>query len=454
MKKLFSMAVIFIMVLTLVGCSTSEVDDLQLKIDELNQDIWDINLEMGNHIIANTVLEDEVSELEVELAELEEELALLQSKMFDNTIIFSFVDEYGNLSNKTIGYEDEFDGTLFDLLDSNFSVGYSESEWGKYIYSIDNLSPKNGAFISFSRNGIPSMVGVELSEFEDRDNFIFEIKWYNALEHSVDDVIHLFLFNHASDYVNSESIDYNVLLALSLLGITEEYVSVIEVEAIVESYNLVTTADYFKAIMILNSVGSDSSELIAELNLIVAPGIYGQTAYGLLAMDSISTVEDYSLFVTLAMADLEATTPYDLGLDAGGISLVALSNYSGFDTLISDYTTWISTSKLDSGGVLTRDVIWGETTYPGNENAASMSQVILGLIANGIDPTGVDYTKGDNNLISRILEFSTKTGSFDYVLDDEIYEDLFFSTPQAFLALVTYQIYSNTFTAVNPYNFN
>ena len=83
-----------------------------------------------------------------------------------------------------------------------------------------------------------------------------------------------------------------------------------------------------------------------------------------------------------------------------------------------------------------------------------MSQVILGLLANGIDPTGTDYTKGTNNLISRLLDFGTETGSFDYVLDDELTEDLAFSTPQAFLALVTYQVFANTYSAVNPYDFN
>ncbi len=131
-----------------------------------------------------------------------------------------------------------------------------------------------------------------------------------------------------------------------------------------------------------------------------------------------------------------------------------MSNYTDVDSLIEEYTTWISTSQLDSGGVMTRDVVWGETTYPGTENASSISQIILGLIANGIDPTGIDYTKGTNNLISRLLEFGTETGSFDYVMGDELTEDLAFSTPQAFLALVAYQVYSNTYNAVNPYDFN
>jgi hypothetical protein len=226
------------------------------------------------------------------------------------------------------------------------------------------------------------------------------------------------------------------------------------VETLVDDSALVTISDYFKAIMKLNVVGVDSTELITELNAIVVPGGYGQTAYGLLAMDSITTSVDYSTFVTAALADLNTTTPFDLGLDAGGISIVALSNYSDIGTLISDYTTWISTSQIDSGGLVTRDVVWGETTYPGTENASSMSQVILGLVANGIDPTGTDYTKGTNNLIYRLLEFGTDTGSFDYIKTDDLDEDLMFSTPQAFLALVSYQVYANTYSEVNPFDFN
>ncbi len=455
MRKLFSMAVIFILALTLAGCNTTKIDDLELKIEQLDQEILSNQTEIGEKTSENSALATDLEQLETEMDSLLEELALLQAQIFDNVITFSLKNELGSFSSKTIGYNDEFDGTLFDLLDEKLEVGYSEFEYGKYIYSLEDLSPKTGAYISFSKNGVPSMVGVELSTFEDGDLFAFEVVWWDSLQESVDELIQLFIENHASNYVNNESVDYNVLLGLNLLGITNDYVTSEEVEALVNASTLTYVGDYFKAIMKMNAAGLDSSELINELNSSsnLIPGAYGQTAYGLLALDSISTSEDYSSFVTAALTDLETTTPYDLGLDAGGISLVALSNYTGVDVLISDYTTWVSTTQLDSGGVITRDVIWGETTYPGTENASSMSQIILGMIANGIDPTGLDYTKGTNNLISRLLEFSTETGSFDYVFGDELTEDLAFSTPQAFLALVTYQVYANTYSAVNPYDF-
>ncbi len=274
MKKLFSMAVIFIMALTLAGCSTTKIEDLELEIDELNQEIWDTHQEMGEHIIDNTLLQDELSdthqafvELEAEMLLLLEELSLLQAQVFDNVITFTLEDEYGDFNSKTVGFNDEYDGTLFDLLDENLEVGYSESEWGKFIYSIEDLRPKTGAYISFSKNGVPSIVGVELSTFEDGDIFAFEVLWWDTLQQDIDNLIQLFIDNHASNYVNSELVDYNVLLGLSLLGIESEYVSISEVETLVENSTLTFVSDYFKAIMKLNVVGSDSSELLAELEL-------------------------------------------------------------------------------------------------------------------------------------------------------------------------------------------
>lgn len=460
MKKLFSMAVIFIMALTLAGCSTTKIGDLESEIEELNQEIWDTQSEMGDYVIDNTMLEDELSDTRQALVQLEEEmlllldeLSVLQSQIYDNVITFSLTNEQGSFSSKTVGYNDDFEGTLFDLLNQNLDVGYSDSEYGKYIYSLEDLSPKTGAYISFSKNGVPSMTGVELSTFEDGDIFSFEVIWWDTFQENVDDVIQLFIENHASNYVNSESVDYNVLLGLNLLGIENDFVSKNDVELLINNSTLVYVQDYFKAIMMLNSVDSDVSALIQELNVIVTPGPYGQTAYGLLALDSVESTEDYSAFVTDALADLETTTPYDLGLDAGGISLVALSNYTDVDDLLAEYITWINNSQLDSGGVMTRETTWGETTYPGTENASSISQVILGLLAQGVDPTGSLFSKTEGNLVSRLLEFSTDTGSFDYVFGDELTEDLYFSTPQAFLALVSYQVYVNTQNPVNPYDF-
>jgi outer membrane murein-binding lipoprotein Lpp len=461
MKKLFSALTLLVLILGLTGCASTQelegqIDDLTAQVNELNGQILVYEDRIPALESINEGNTEEIEELEAQIEELEAQIAALQALIFDNTITFQIVDADG-VSNATVGYNDDFEGTLFDLLDSELEVGYSESEYGKYIYSLESLNPSNGSYIAFFKNGEPSMVGVETATYEDGDVFSFEISWYDATEEAVFNAIELFIAEQASNYVNATTIDYNVLVALDLMGVLENYVTKAEVEAYVGIQNPSTVQDYFKLIVMLEAVDSDTSAYYTALNNNVTVGAYGQTAFGLLGLDAGTHTEDYSVYVASALSDLDTTTPYDLGLDAGGISLVALSNYqdeTGVDTLISDFVDWIKLDQLESGGIKTRDITWGETVYPGTENAASMSQVILGLVANGIDPTGTEFTKANGDLVSRLCEYQTATGSFDWDLTDDIDEDLAFSTPQAFLALVTYYTYSNTFAAVNPYNFN
>jgi len=375
---------------------------------------------------------------------------------YDNELFISFTNEYDFRTNHIIGYNNDFEGNLFDLLDANFTIGYNETDFGSYIVSIEHLNPKNGAFVSFDKNGALASEGTETIAFEDEDTFDFEVVWYDAFQQSVDDAIHLFLDNYASLYVNSETYEYNVIAALSLLNIAKCYVAESEVIEYVGNSTNESVNDYFKSIIILNSFGVNSDSYIDDLNNIVDIGPYGQTAYGLITLDSYDHSTDYSAYLISALTDFSSNTPYDLGIDAGGISLVALSNHTdelGVQNLITEYTNWISSSILESGGVKTRDMVYGETTYPGTENAASIAQVIIALLANNIDPTGTIYSNGDNNLVTRLIEFQTSTGSFTWGIGEEFDEDLAFSTPQAFLALVVYQTYANTYNAVNPYNF-
>lgn len=365
-------------------------------------------------------------------------------------ITFTFTDQFGVSNTDSIIYESDFEGTFIELMETEFQVNYEITDCGTLLLGIESLNSKTGAFLAILKNGKMATVGIDDLEYSDGDSFEFQFTWWDPLQENLDNIIRLFLDNHAADYVNETSVEYNVLLALHLLGISDEYVSDGELQAIVDDMVLETVTDYFKAIMLLSVANIDVEQLIVDLNEIATPESYGRTAYAMLGLESNNSTTDISVFISEALADLRINTPYSLGLDSGGISLVALSgDYEGVSELISEYTDWISADQLDTGGIKTRDMLWG----PGNENSPSISRVILGLIANDIDPTGPDFTKATNNLVSRLLEFSTSTGSFDFVLDDESTEDLIFSTPQAFLALVAYQVFANTHSAVNPYNF-
>jgi hypothetical protein len=449
LKKLFSVVSIFILAFTTVGCdeisqTADEIatlqEDLQDKLDEVNVLLEDLS-----------TLQESVEEYEEIVLDLEAQIAALQAQIYDNVITVTFDDGNGNYSSGTVGFNDDFDGTLLELLEEEFDVQYTTSEYGAFINGIEGITTMAGNFISFGKNGEASMVGVDTATFTNGDVFSFELTWWDTGLEAVYNGINLFMDNHISDYVNSTSADYAVVAALSILGVLDDYITPSEMEALIDTSSLSTNTDYFKAIIRLNAVGSDTNSLYDTFAGIATTGSYGGTAYGLIAMNSTENTADFGPFELVALESYETESPFDLGLDSGGITMVALSEYAGdtdVDTMISEFATWITTDQLPSGGIMTRDLGWGSS-----ENAASISAVILGLVANGIDPRGVNYTQGENNLVTRLLEFQTETGSFDWVLTDEVPEDLAFSTPQAFLALVVYQQYVNTMSAVNPYSF-
>ncbi len=344
------------------------------------------------------------------------------------------------------------EGTLLELieLDSQVEVRYTESQYGSYITGIGNIDSMTGNYVAISKNDEASMVGIDEIVFEKDDVFTFEILWYDTTAESVYNIINAFVENHANSYVNDTIIDYNVLAALEILGVTDQFTSSEEVIAYYSSMELTTVADYYKAIIIQGIMDINTTELVNDLVEIFEVGPYGQTAYGVLAVNSKDSEADTVLFNETANSFYSTNTPYNDGLDTGGISLVALSLLATKDDVrISEFLSWIDADQLPSGGIKTRDMVYGDTTYPGTENASSMAQVILGMIAVDENPAGETYTIEGNNLISRLIEFADETGAFSWVIDGDI--DMVFSTPQAILALVCYQEYINTYSSINPY---
>lgn len=71
---------------------------------------------------------------------------------------------------------DYFEGdTLFDLLDSNFTMTYEESTYGRYLTSIDTLIPGDGEYVSFYIDGDYSMTGIDDTDLTSGTVYQFEI---------------------------------------------------------------------------------------------------------------------------------------------------------------------------------------------------------------------------------------------------------------------------------------
>ena len=149
--------------------------------------------------------------------------ACTESKDFE--VLFTFTDENQSETIETVVFNDDFEGDFQELMEDNFNLNVSVSDYGTTLLSIEHLSPKTGAYVAISKNGEMSNVGIDLIEFTDGDSFEFDVVWWDDTEKAVDEAIKLFLENLASDYVSSTVIDYNVISALKLLGVADQYLS-------------------------------------------------------------------------------------------------------------------------------------------------------------------------------------------------------------------------------------
>lgn len=442
MKKLFSLVTVFLLAIGLSACTDA---DLNQQIADLESQLTD-QQELVDDLAGWAALAAARAQ---EINRLEGEIDALEGQLFPIQIQVSMADFDGVFTTKYFGFNAESVPSMAALIEFAFDAVVTDSPYGHFIEGFEGYDAPYGSYVSISENNVMSSVGIDDLVINDGDHFKFQLMWWDTTQQAVYEAIQLFIDHQVENYLSTEYIDYNVLLAcqeLCDIPLTETNISVYVHEM---TYTMVP--DYFKGLMMANTLTDTTyaDDIITYLNAMVTTGPYGQTGLGLLALDSKDHDVDYSAYVTSALNYyLNTSSPYDEGLDAGAYGVMALANYTdepGVQALIDEYVQWIMDDQLPSGGINTRDIIWNDTTYPGTENAASLAQVILALVANDIDPAGEDFTQGDNNLVLRLTQFQLADGTFDWDLTDDIEGDPAFSTPQAFVALVTYYHYMNTF---------
>ncbi|NUU63437.1 DUF4430 domain-containing protein [Paenibacillus agri] len=117
--------------------------------------------------------------------------------------------------------------------------------------------------------------------------------------------------------------------------------------------------------------------------------------------------------------------------DITGMALQSLYTYNGFpevETAGQRAVDWLSKNQNKDGGYDSR---WGVSSE-------ANSQAILGLTTAGIDPTGPEFTKGQNNLITNLLAYQMPDGGFRHAMSGKS-DNL--ATEQALQALISYQLF-------------
>ncbi|WP_053955267.1 prenyltransferase/squalene oxidase repeat-containing protein [Inediibacterium massiliense] len=113
------------------------------------------------------------------------------------------------------------------------------------------------------------------------------------------------------------------------------------------------------------------------------------------------------------------------------ISLAPYHNRQDVKDAVEKATNWLSkVQRIDNGGFDS----WGS-----EDNSESVSQTIIGLCANGIDPTNEKFTKKGNTLIDALLSFAQEDGTFLHIQPGagEV-GNTGMATEQAYQALLAY----------------
>lgn len=116
-------------------------------------------------------------------------------------------------------------------------------------------------------------------------------------------------------------------------------------------------------------------------------------------------------------------------VDITAMALIGLAPYHDREDVmnaINRGVAWLSQKQTNEGGYYS----WG------SYNSESVSQTIIALCANGIDPTSEPFTKNGKNLLDALLSFLQEDGSILHTLDGPGVTGM--ATEQGYQALLAY----------------
>lgn len=259
---------------------------------------------------------------------------------------------------------------------------------------------------------------------------------------AVDTAIESFMETYAHTYVglidDEVVIDIYVLSGIALLQESgydvdvQDFLTTAQVESYLAALDYSMATNAFKAM------------LVASIYQVDAP----------LALDALANYEDIDVWsyayalIALAYSNNNPTLYQEL---LQKINVIREEDYRDADyagvALMATYDAEIDKQPLFDlilGSLSEEGIVsWGEA------NASSTANVILGLIASGIDPKNIDYTTNDVTLIDALLQFEVN-GAFKNYVNGEI--DLLYATPQGFAALATYYIYRTDKNAISLFD--
>lgn len=355
------------------------------------------------------------------------------------------------LSDDIIFYEDD-EQSIVELIDVAVGLDYSSSAYGTFVNGIADFYPTEyqvtyNYYYALYIDDVMSMTGIDDVVIKDGMKISFvETTMLDETDLFVDYLIQSWLESYTETYINSDVFEYHVLAAIKQLNIYGYESPLLSSQTMSFSpLDLArdTIANTFKASIFEKALGLNLDATKTALSGFES----GSTWDACSLLTALRITQSSQTQIDSVLADLVATASQTSYLDAdyAGMVLLALAPYkddSSTTVVINFMIDYIQTT-LTSDGV---------QAY-GNPNASSTAAVVLGLVAQGINPRGEDYTTEGTDLIEALIKYELFS-SFKWLLTDE-QADMNFSTPQVFSALVAYKIYRDVWgnPAFDLFNF-
>ncbi len=363
------------------------------------------------------------------------------------------VDLNGTVLLSTHIIFDEDDATnVVDLIDEELNLDYSTSAYGTFVNGLSDFYPTEynvtyNYYYALYVNDEMSMTGIDNVVLEDDMKISFvESTMLDSIDVSVDQLINSFLDTYNDTYINGQVFEHHVLAAikqLNLYGYTSPLLSQTTVTFPIENLARDTIANTFKT-----AIFEKSLDLNLDTTKTALSGFEANSTWDACSLlTALTMTQSSQTQIDTVLSDLVATAGQESYLDAdyAGMVLLALSPYKDNSATTDTIDFMIEYIKT----TLSED---GVEAY-GNANSSSTAAVVLGLVAQGINPRGEAYTTDGVDLIEALIRYEYLS-SYKWLLTDE-QPDMTFSTPQVFSALVAYKIYRDVWgnPAFDIFNF-
>ncbi len=352
--------------------------------------------------------------------------------------------------SEQIIYEEDDSLNVFDLIDAKVGLDYTVYDIGNFINGVDSYYPTEyqvtyNYYYVVKVNDVVSTETLEEVELVSGMKISFiETTTLDETDLEVDRLIQLFIDNYYATYISDDAVDHYTLAAIKQLDLKGYSVPELSAASLPSSYATMTRdkiADTFKITVLEKAYAQNLDTSKTALS-----GFESTNSYDAVSLLTALTMTDGSTEqIDTLISTLLTSTPAFMDADYAGMILLALAPYtenSATTQTIDDMVAYIQTMLTETGVES-----WG------NANSSSTATVILGLVAQGINPRGETYQTNDVDLIEALLGYEID-GAYKWQLADD-QADMAFSTPQVFSALVAYKIYRDIYgnPAFNLFDF-